>query len=92
MLMYLAPHLMRSLNIDEFDAWAATFGEAVEGIEVVPEGGGLRMNSHFAKFYNVPELLRLLRQVGDVKTAEDLALPVPALKQREDGQRLPRTV
>ncbi|MDG4793115.1 SNF2-related protein [Micromonospora sp. WMMD1082] len=92
MLMYLAPHLMRSLNIDEFDAWAATFGETVEGIEVVPEGGGLRMNSRFAKFYNVPELLRLLHQVADVKTAEDLALPVPALKQREDGQRLPRTV
>ncbi|GIJ29997.1 hypothetical protein Vqi01_51590 [Micromonospora qiuiae] len=92
MLMYLAPHLMRSLNIDEFDAWAATFGETVEGIEVVPEGGGLRMNSRFAKFYNLPELLRLLHQVADVKTAEDLALPVPALKQREDGQRLPRTV
>ncbi|MGI5213870.1 hypothetical protein [Plantactinospora sp. CA-290183] len=92
MLMYLAPDLMRSLRIDEFDSWAATFGETVEGIEVVPEGGGLRMNSRFAKFYNVPELLRLLHQVADVKTAEDLALPVPALKQREDGQRLPRTV
>ncbi|MDG4784936.1 hypothetical protein O7626_03140 [Micromonospora sp. WMMD1102] len=92
MLMYLAPDLMRSLRIDEFDSWAATFGETVEGIEVVPEGGGLRMNSRFAKFYNVPELLRLLHQVADVKTAEDLALPVPALKQREDGQRLPRTI
>ncbi|MFK3984483.1 hypothetical protein ACI2K4_29430 [Micromonospora sp. NPDC050397] len=92
MLMYLAPDIMRALYIDEFDAWAATFGETVEGIEVVPEGGGLRMNSRFAKFYNVPELLRLLHQVADVKTAEDLALPVPALKQREDGQRLPRTV
>ncbi|MFY1633706.1 hypothetical protein ACN27F_10570 [Solwaraspora sp. WMMB335] len=92
MLQYLAPNLMSSLRIDEFDAWAATFGETVEGIEVVPEGGGLRVNSRFAKFYNVPELLRLLHQVADVKTAEDLALPVPALKQREDGQRLPRTV
>ncbi|MFI7025142.1 hypothetical protein ACIBMZ_20735 [Micromonospora sp. NPDC049900] len=92
MLMYLAPDLMRSLHIDEFDAWAATFGETIEGIEVVPEGGGLRMNSRFAKFYNVPELLRLLHQVADVKTAEDLALPVPKLKEREDGQRLPRTV
>ncbi|HYU84387.1 MAG TPA: SNF2-related protein, partial [Kribbellaceae bacterium] len=92
MLMYLAPDLMARLRIDEFDPWAATFGETVEGIEVVPEGGGLRMNSRFAKFYNVPELLRILHQVADVKTAEDLNLPVPQLKQREDGQRAPRTV
>src|SRR6266508_2983714 len=92
MLMYLAPELMARLRVDEFDPWAATFGETVEGIEVVPEGGGLRMNSRFAKFYNVPELLRILHQVADVKTAEDLNLPVPQLKQREDGQRAPRTV
>ncbi|MEJ3743140.1 SNF2-related protein [Actinomycetes bacterium KLBMP 9797] len=92
MLMYLAPQLMTQLLIDEFDGWAATFGETVEGIEVVPEGGGLRMNSRFAKFYNVPELLRILHQVADIKTAEDLQLPVPLLKQREDGQRAPRIV
>ena len=92
MLTYLAPDLLTRLRIEEFDAFAATFGETVEGIEVVPEGGGLRMNSRFAKFYNMPELLRILHQVADIKTAEDLQLPVPQLKQREDGQRAPRTV
>lgn len=92
MLMYLAPELTEQLGIDEFDAWAATFGETVEGIEVMPEGSGLRMNSRFAKFYNVPELLRILHQVSDIKTAEDLNLPVPAQVEREDGKRAPRTV
>ncbi len=92
MLMYLAPELMERLRIDEFDAWAATFGETVEGVEVVPEGGGLRVNSRFAKFYNVPELLRILHQVADVKTGDDLNLPVPRLRQREDGQRAPQIV
>ena len=92
MLMYLAPQLMEQLGIDEFDAWAATFGETVEGIEVMPEGSGLRMNSRFAKFYNVPELLRILHQVSDIKTAEDLDLPVPAIVEREDGKRVARTV
>jgi hypothetical protein len=83
---------MEQLHLDDFDAWAATFGETVDSIEVVPEGGGLRMNSRFARFYYVPELLRILHQVADVKTADDLNLPVPRLREREDGQRAPRTL
>jgi hypothetical protein len=76
-----------------FDTWAATFGQVVSQVELAPEGGSsFRMKSRFARFANVPEMLRMLHVAADVKTAEDLALPVPDLKQRPDGQRAPETV
>ena len=76
-----------------FDTWAATFGQVVSQVELAPEGGSsFRMKSRFARFANVPEMLRMLHVAADVKTADDLALPVPALRQRPDGRRAPETV
>src|SRR5215467_491776 len=87
---YLRPDLLEDAGIEDFDQWAATFGEVVSGIEVAPDGTGLRTRSRFAKFTNVPELLRVFHVFGDVKTADDLNLPTPALVARpDDGQRTP---
>ena len=93
MQRYLRPDLLEAAGIEEFDTWAATFGQAVTQIELAPEGGNsFRMKSRFARFANVPEMLRMLHVAADVKTADDLALPVPDLRRREDGQRVPETV
>src|SRR5215467_6172801 len=90
---YLRPDLLEDVGIEDFDQWAATFGELVNGIEVAPDGSGFRMKSRFARFRNVPELLRIFNVFGDVKTAEDLDLPAPLLSARPgDGQRTPETV
>ncbi|MDA8186284.1 MAG: hypothetical protein M0035_18010, partial [Actinomycetota bacterium] len=75
---YLRPDLLREAGIEDFDSWAATFAEVVTGVEVAPEGG-FRNVSRFARFTNVPELLRLFAVPADVKTAADLGLPTPAL-------------
>ncbi len=79
-LRFLAPADMEAAGITDFDTWAATFGEVVTDLELSPSGTGFRMKSRFAKFNNVPELLRLWHQVADVKTAEDLHLPTPDLE------------
>jgi hypothetical protein len=93
MQRYLRPDLLEAAGIEVFDTWAATFGQVVSQVELAPEGGSnFRMKSRFARFANVPEMLRMLHVAADVKTAEDLALPVPDLKQRADGQRVPETV
>jgi N12 class adenine-specific DNA methylase len=92
MQRYLRPDLLDDAGIEVFDTWAATFGQVVSQVELAPEGGSFRMKSRFARFANVPEMLRMLHVAADVKTAEDLALPVPAVKQRGDGQRAPQTV
>ena len=93
MQRYLRPDLLAAAGIEVFDTWAATFGQVVSQVELAPEGGSnFRMKSRFARFANVPEMLRMLHVAADVKTAEDLALPVPDLKQRADGQRAPETV
>ena len=76
MLRYLRPDLLDALDIDAFDVFAATFGEVVTAVEVAPEGG-VRVGSRFAKFVNVPELLRPWHVAGDVKTGDDLNLPTP---------------
>src|SRR5207302_8843507 len=90
---YLRPDLLEEAGIEDFDQWAATFGETVSAIEVAPDGSGFRMKARFAKFTNVPELLRVFHVFGDVKTAEDLKLPSPLLVPRPgDGQRAPTTV
>jgi N12 class adenine-specific DNA methylase/SAM-dependent methyltransferase len=87
------PDLLEEMGIEEFDQWAATFGETVSAIEVAPDGSGFRLKARFAKFVNVPELLRVFHVFGDVKTAEDLNLPTPLLAMRPgDGVRAPETV
>ncbi|WP_158009676.1 DEAD/DEAH box helicase family protein [Carbonactinospora thermoautotrophica] len=78
MQKYLRPDLLADAGFDYFDSWAATFGEIVTQIEVAP-AGGFRLHSRFAKFSNVPELLRMFHVVADIKTADDLNLPRPAL-------------
>ena len=66
--------------MEDFDSWAATFGQTVTEIEMAPTGGGdYRMHTRFARFQNVPEMLRMWHVFADVKTAEDLELPVPQL-------------
>lgn len=79
MLRYLAPADLEAAGISDFDTWAATFGQVVTDLELSPSGTGFRMKARFAKFNNVPELLRLWHQVADVKTADDLHLPTPDL-------------
>lgn len=91
MLRYLRPDLLAAAGVEAFDAWAATFGRQVEGLEMGP-GGDYRMKSRFASFQNVPELLRMWHVAADVKTARDLNLPTPLLAEREDGQRVPEVV
>ena len=80
MQRYLRPDLLEDAGIEVFDSWAATFGQVVTQVELAPEGGdSFRMKTRFARFANVPEMLRMLHVAADVKTAEDLALPVPAI-------------
>ncbi|OJX65524.1 MAG: helicase [Micrococcales bacterium 73-13] len=93
MQRYLRPDLLEEAGVLPFDAWAATFGQTVTEVEMAPAGGGsFRVKTRFAKFQNVPEMLRLWRVFGDVKTADDLDLPTPLLKARPDGRRIPETV
>ena len=90
MSRYLRPDLLARAGVEDFDSWAATFGQTVTEIEIAPTGGGdYRLHTRFARFQNVPEMLRLWAVFADVKTAEDLRLPVPELAQRPDGQRAP---
>jgi N12 class adenine-specific DNA methylase len=93
MARYLRPDLLDQAGVLDFDAWAATFGQTVTEIEMAPTGGGnYRLQTRFARFQNVPEMLRLWHVFADVKTADDLQLPTPQLWPRPDGQRLPETV
>jgi N12 class adenine-specific DNA methylase len=74
MQRYLRPDLLAQAGVLDFDSWAATFGQTVTEIEMAPSGGGnYRMQTRFAKFQNVPEMLRMWHVFADVKTAEDLA-------------------
>lgn len=79
MQRYLQPNTLRRHLVENFDAWAASFGEAVTALEVSPDGGGYRMNTRFARFTNLPELLALFWEVADVRTKEMLNLPVPEI-------------
>lgn len=93
MQRFLRPDLLREAGVEDFDVWAATFGQTVTEIEMAPTGGGnYRMQTRFARFQNVPEMLRMWHVFADVKTAEDLQLPTPQLAARDDGQRAPQTV
>jgi hypothetical protein len=77
---YLDPDGLSSRGIDHFDAWAATFGEVIETMEISPDGKSLRPRSRFARFVNLPELQQMFRSFADVQTAEMLDLPRPKLK------------
>ena len=79
MQSYLHPDLLASVDLRAFDAWAANFGRTHTALELAPDGASYRMQTRFARFQNVPELLTLYRQVADVRTNEDLDLPVPSL-------------
>ncbi|WIG19338.1 helicase-related protein [Kocuria rosea] len=93
MQRYLGPELLERAGIHDFDSWAATFGQVVSEMELSVAGGdSFKMKERFAKFQNVPELLKMFHTFADVKTAEDLQLPTPDLVEREDGKRLPRMV
>ena len=80
MQRFLDPAGLRSRGIEHFDAWAATFGEVVETLELSPDGAGLRPRSRFARFTNLPELQQMFRAFSDVQTAEMLNLPRPHLE------------
>jgi N12 class adenine-specific DNA methylase len=77
---YFDPAGLESRGIEHFDAWAASFGEVVDTMEISPDGSSLRPRSRFAKFVNLPELVQMFRAFADVQTAEDLNLPRPALE------------
>jgi len=79
MQSFLQPDVLAGVELGPFDAWAANFARTVTALELAPDGASYRMKTRFARFQNVPELVTLYRQVADVRSAEDLALPVPAL-------------
>jgi hypothetical protein len=80
MMRYLQPRRLEELGLQQFDAWAATFGESVTALEIAPDGSGYRMHTRFARFINVPELMAVFGEVADIRTAEMLKLPIPKLR------------
>ena len=74
---YLQYNTLIEMDLQHFDAWAANFGETVTAIELSPEGTGYRAKTRFAKFFNLPELMVIFKQVADIQTADMLKLPVP---------------
>lgn len=77
MQKYLQYNALKENDLLHFDAWASTFGETVTAIELAPEGTGYRAKTRFAKFYNLPELMSMFKEIADIQTADMLKLPVP---------------
>ena len=77
MQKYLQYHVLEEHGLLNFDAWASTFGETVTAIELAPEGTGYRAKTRFSRFYNLPELMSMFKEVADIQTADMLKLPVP---------------
>ncbi len=77
MQRYLQYDELKNMHLQHFDSWASTFGETVTAIELNPEGNGYRSKTRFAKFYNLPELMNMVKQFMDIKTADVLNLPTP---------------
>ena len=77
MQRYLQYGKLQEIGLGDFDSWASTFGEVVTSIELAPEGTGYRTKSRFARFYNIPELMNIFKETADIKTADQLNLPVP---------------
>src|SRR5258708_23178808 len=80
MQRFLGPEGLRQRGLEHFDAWAATFGEVIDTMEISPDGASLRPRSRFARFTNLPELQQMFRAFSDVQTAEMLNLPRPRLE------------
>ncbi|MBR2896154.1 MAG: DEAD/DEAH box helicase family protein, partial [Oscillospiraceae bacterium] len=77
MMRYLQHDTLREKGLSHFDCWASTFGETTTAIELAPEGTGYRARTRFSKFFNLPELMTLFKEVADIKTADQLNLPTP---------------
>ena len=80
MQRYLQYDRLQELNMTHFDCWASRFGETVTALELAPEGTGYRARTRFSKFFNLPELMNLFREVADIKTADQLNLPTPEVE------------
>ena len=79
-MRYLQYGTLQKKNLTHFDCWASTFGETTTAIELAPEGTGYRARTRFAKFFNLPELMSMFKEVADIKTSDQLHLPVPEAK------------
>ena len=79
-MRYLQYSTLQQKKLTHFDCWASTFGETTTAIELAPEGTGYRARTRFAKFFNLPELMSMFKEVTDIKTADQLHLPVPEAK------------
>ena len=79
-MRYLQYGTLQKKNLTHFDCWASTFGETTTAIELAPEGTGYRARTRFAKFFNLPELMSMFKEVADIKTSDQLHLPVPVAK------------
>ena len=77
---YLQYSTLVKNGLQHFDAWASTFGETITAVELTPEGTGYRAKTRFAKFYNLPELMAMFKEIADIKTSDMLNLPVPEAK------------
>ena len=80
MQRYLQYDRLQELNMTHFDCWASRFGETVTALELAPEGTGYRARTRFSKFFNLPELMSLFKEVADIKTADQLNLPTPGVE------------
>ena len=80
LMRYLQYNTLQQKGLTHFDAWASTFGETTTAIELAPEGTGYRARTRFAKFFNLPELMSMFKEVADIKTSDQLHLPVPVAK------------
>ncbi len=80
MQRYLQYKRLQELNMTHFDCWASRFGETVTALELAPEGTGYRARTRFSKFFNLPELMNLFKEVADIKTADQLNLPTPEVE------------
>ena len=80
MQRYLQYGKLNRMGLGHFDSWASTFGEVVTSIELAPEGTGYRAKSRFARFYNIPELMSMFKEIADIKTADQLERPVPEVE------------
>ena len=80
LMRYLQYSTLQQKQLTHFDAWASTFGETTTAIELAPEGTGYRARTRFAKFFNLPELMNMFKEAADIKTSDQLHLPVPEAK------------
>ena len=80
LMRYLQYNTLQQKGLTHFDAWASTFGETTTAIELAPEGTGYRARTRFAKFFNLPELMAMFKEAADIKTSDQLHLPVPEAK------------